>query len=69
MKRRLLWGGLDPTCFTWADTYGAGELFRLLPRITFVSALLPSGGTNNHAVADRRHADRKTDKDQFASPR
>jgi hypothetical protein len=50
MKRRLLWGGLGPTCCTWANTLGVGEVNRLLPRITFVGALLLSGSTDNHAV-------------------
>ncbi len=40
-------------------------MFHLLPRTTFVSALLLSGRTDNHAVVDRPHRELKTYEDQF----
>ena len=40
-------------------------MFRLLPRTTFASALLLSGGTGNHAVVDRPHPELKTYEDQL----
>ena len=58
-------GGAGPTCCTWANTCGVGEVFRLLPCTAFVSALLLSGGTNNYAVVDRPHRDEKTYEGQF----
>ena len=40
-------------------------MFRQLPRNTFASALLLSGGADNHAVVDRPHPELKTYEDQF----
>ena len=51
------------------DTWGVGEVLRLLPRTTFVSVLLLSGETDNHAVVDRPHPELKTYEDPFPDVR